>query len=73
MTVKFTNGENVEITEAHKVRSDPQPDGGFEVSIYAASGERTGRYLVKEASGQFTRAYVMDAGKTIEVVKQVTA
>jgi hypothetical protein len=69
MTVKFTNGDQIELTEAYRVKTEKLDDGSFEVSIYAASGERTGRHHLRETGTQFTRAYVMDAGKTIEVVK----
>lgn len=71
MTIKFTNGESHEITEAHKIRCEILPNHGIDVCVYGATGERTGRYLVRDEGGQFTRGYVMDAGKTIEVIKQV--
>jgi hypothetical protein len=69
MTVKFTNGDHTQITEAYRVKIDRLDIGTFEVKIYAASGERTGCHLIQAEGAQFTRAYVMDAGKTIEIVK----
>jgi hypothetical protein len=70
MTVKFTNGDHIELMDASRVKSEVLPDGGIEVSVYGINGERTARHIVSETGGHFTRAYVMDGGKTIEVVKQ---
>jgi len=69
MTVKFTNGDQIEITEAYRVKTEMLACGSVEVSIYGINGEVTGRYMVGEAEGDFSRAYVMDEGKTIEVVR----
>ncbi|MCW1885522.1 hypothetical protein OKA04_12350 [Luteolibacter flavescens] len=81
MTLKLVTPGRAEIIEAAGITTTVLANHGIEVEAFDHKRNRIGRYIVKDqppvpmeldCGGCFERAYLMEQGKTIEIIRQQT-